>query len=270
MKHIKVTYFIVALLVVSMQWSCSKDDDRASSIPEQGTDLADHGLKGLSTIVMDGKTINYVEDFKNTVKNAFSVHLDYINETVFISTNEEEAMKHLNSNPKIKTQIEADQKRALAQTTTKPFMSNDQSFDEFNGKVDHSDDHDYRLVDNHVDSGFFIIHKSNVTWVEGLASVPNTSNTTTFHWISSWRALRDVSSSFNYRMSVLDQYGYTMTIRNPSPSNVGIVFFDATNYSFSGGYNYTTLIENQHVDLPDWFPTVDGTNPAGSIQISYF
>lgn len=276
MKHLKITYYILAMLVVSMQWSCSKDDDRIENTVEQSIDLSKY--KGISTVEIDGKEVKTVDDLESTIKNAYSVHFDYPNNKIAISTKEEDAERYLNAYPQRKVQIKAQIDKSLKESSghsTKPFMAvNSKGHDEFTGdfisKVDHNNDHDYSIVNDHSYSGFFIFEKSDVTWVEGLANVTNTNNTTSFHYMSTWSALKDLNSSFNYRFSVAEQYGYDMHVRysrEDATRDLWVVFYDEVNYG--GQLKIVSVDPDEDVIVPSSSYKVDGTNVAGSIIISY-
>ncbi|PTX64070.1 hypothetical protein C8N46_101680 [Kordia periserrulae] len=276
MKHLKITYYILAMLVVSMQWSCSKDDDRIENTVEQSIDLSKY--KGISTVEIDGKEVKTVDDLESTIKNAYSVHFDYPNNKIAISTSEVDAKRYLEVNhPQMKAKIANKIEKSLQQASqsTKPFLAiNSKGHDEFAGgplaKVDHDNDHDYGIIDDHSDSGFFLFEKSDVSWIEGLADVPNTSNTTTFHYMSTWWNLRDLASSFNTRYSVAEQYGYNMHVRytrDEATRDVWVVYFDDANYG--GQYNIVSVDPNEDVIVTSSSYKVDGTNVAGSILILY-
>lgn len=277
MKHIKLTYFILAMLVVSMQWSCSKDDDRIENTVEQSVDLSNY--KGLSTVQIDGKTVNSVDDLESTIKNAHSVHFDYPNSNLVISTTEEDTKRYLDVNhPQKKAQIATQIEKSLQESSiqsTKPFIAaNAKGHDEFGGdylaKVNHDNDHDYGIVNDHANSGFFIFNKSDVTWLEGLASVANTNNTTSFHYMSTWSALKNLNSSFKTRFSVAQQYGYNMHVRysrDNATRDLWVVFYDEINYG--GQVRIVSVAPNGDVIIPSTSYKVDGTNVAGSIIISY-
>jgi hypothetical protein len=101
MKYTKLKGILLAA-VVAMQWSCSVNE--SVTLTEEEANLFSSEIKNsdFKEVIMDGKVINDQDVIDEKIRSSHSVHYDYGNKKIVISTNEAEFQKYINSSAELR------------------------------------------------------------------------------------------------------------------------------------------------------------------------
>ncbi len=265
MKNTKFIYFFFAC-IISIQWSCSVNDslvETQEQIDKESNRFGKFSPSDLKTIIIDGETVNNMNriDIESRMKNAHSVHFDYVNRELVISSNKEAFKKYLASDPEFIMGFEEARREALSKDN-EVFGEETTSG---TGRNLHSN------LPNYSNHGIFAYHRTSSTDRMYIYEAPDiadlsTGRVTKQSFSESSADLDDPTPNTLYYKINFELFkvranhsGHKLNVKNTSNSRtLYLVFYSGVNYT--GTLNWTSLPKNSHTRLTSSQVSVNNTD----------